>query len=208
MDKKVALSEVQAMKGKPVGEYIKTLSAIPSAQVKLSEDMPDDLSAAHQKLSEADVLLSESRLNSARVIVKQSVDADIATIGSFVKAGKITPVVGAQLVALCERKRANQLIHLAEGMPDEAADEDGDVNDFIGALGNMPDNMAVEDQTQGAVPGAEAGQADPTQAGGGDAEGELMALAQQIAQKEGIPFEQALVKAEQMLAQDAGGGPA
>lgn len=208
MDKKVALAEIQGMRNKPIGEFVSALN-VPSGSVKLSEALPDDLSAAHAQIGEAHIALSEVRLNSARLVVKQGVDADSAVIGSFVKSGKLTPVVGAKIVALCEKKRASQLVHLAEGDPDQAAEQDGDVSDFINALGDMPDNLATEDRTGGAAPGAEVpGQADPTAGGpapGGD--DELMSLAQQIAQKEGLPFEQALVKAEEMLAQKTGGGP-
>lgn len=206
MDKKLALSEVREMRNKPIGEFV-SATLVSSGSVKLSEDLPDDLSAAHEKIGQANIALSEARLGTARLAVKQGVDADNAMLTSYVKTGKITPAVASKVVALCEKKRANQLVFLAEGDPDQAAEQDGDVSDFINALGDMPDNLATEDRTAGAVPGADGGQADPT-AGPTGGEDELMSLAQQIASKEGIPFEQALVKAESMLAEKAGGGPA
>lgn len=201
MDRKIALSEVQAMRGKPVSEYAKYA---PSVKVSLSETLPDTLESSHEKLTEVRVALAEQQLHQAKLIVKQAIDTDDHKVLGLVKSGKITPAVANKLIALCERKRANQLVFLAEGDPEMAAGEDGDIQDFVGALGDMPDNIATEAPTAGAAAGADAGQENPV-ADEGSAEEELTELAAQIAQQEGIPYEQALVKAEQMLAQKNGG---
>ena len=207
MDIKIALGEIRKMATMTYSEYIRTLPA-PKAIVNLSEPPSDKLDEAHAWQEQAKLVLSEKNYALACTVVKTSVDADRSMLGQFCKAGKITPAVANRLSALSEKRRANQLVKLAEGNQPGAEDDDDTMNDVVGALGDLPDNLAKSDgdQTAGAAPGS-----DPTagQLAGGDTAGDspqdqLMSLATQISKEKGIPFEKALVEAEKMLEQKGG----
>lgn len=212
MEYKIALSEVQAMKGRALGEYtLAVMTPSTDANVILSEGgLPEGLDKSHALIEAQRAVLSERRIASSKLIVKGAVDSDGARIGALIRSHKITPAVGKQLITLCEKKRAKQLVKLAEGDPSshaDAADQDSDVNDFLGSLNDLPSQAAVTSdpaKDAAAVEGAGAAP-DPTGAAGGGDDA-LMAAAEKIMAEKQIPFDQAVVEAEKMLKGVGGGG--
>lgn len=197
MDKKEAIAEISRMKDfDNTSAYFANVNTAPSA--KPAGDLPVTLSESHAELEQARALLSEQSVKNAKIAVAVSVDHDKLAVKKLLEDGKLTVPVANKIVALCEAKRADQMVRLAEGDPTGAADADADVNAILGALGELPQSVAVEATPAAAGVGAEVA-ADPA-AAAPNPDDQLDAMARKIMQEQpGIAYADALLMAEQML---------
>lgn len=200
-----ARTEIRAMRDQGP-RYNVALSTKP-----VSSNLPDDLAKSHIALSEAQVALAEQRETTAKLVVARVVDHDASSIERLLREGRINKPVADRAIELCDRLRANQMVHLAEGDEMAAQGDAGTADDLMSLLGQLPEQGAVP--TGDAAQGTPAPGATPEPDGdeGGSLDEKLDALTQKIAKEQGIPYVEALKIAQQQLAAtpaNGGGAPA
>lgn len=204
MDRTVALAEIQRMKAAETpGVYLSALSVEAS---KPNGELPVQLSESHSRIVELNEVIARQNLNQAKLTVAMAVQSDAGRIKTLIENGRITPAVANKLIALCEEKRAEQIVRLADGQPDAAQGQDSDIANILDLLGELPAQAAAPaaPTADAAVPGQ-----DPTAAASGmSEEDQIDALARQLMKSEGIPYDQAVVAAQKQIASAGAAAPA
>ena len=212
-----AIAEVKQMKTTSPSEYLATVNK-PMPKVQDS-GLPVQLSEAHAVIESQKITLAESNLKTAKMAVALSVDRDDSRIKLLLTEGKLTVPMANKAIAFCEAKRADQILKLAEGDDYGAQGSDQDVNSILEMLGELPKSVATDTPADGgnadtgsnpvdpAAPGTNpVVQPDPTGLDSGPDDGaqnKLDAKAQEIMQREGCPYKDALIKAQDELVSGA-----
>jgi hypothetical protein len=187
----------------------KTKLPRPAASVLLSEAasaLPAELDQAHERIQSVTALLSEQTTHNAKIEVSNMYDADRTRAQALLEKGTLTIPAYNKLVQLCERKRANVLVHLAEGAPDEAAAHGQDLDNVFEMLDEVPSNVAAEG-TPDAMPPDAVG-AEPPVDDGMSPDAKLDAMARELMKSQGISYTDAIRQASAALeGGDAGMAP-
>ena len=198
-----AVREITRMKSVGTSAYL--AEQTPAANVNLSEDIPERLDELHAEREQFVAALTEQRGLTARMAVASTVAGDQGRIKVLLTERKITPAFANKLEAFVDRKRAEQIVALAEGDGDYAKEQGQDADDVLSMLGDLPANSTVAADP---AAGEAVVQPNPTGQGDGDYDAQLDALAKQIAKSEGISYADALAKAEQQLSEQGVQAPA
>lgn len=196
MNRENALAAIKQMKeaSSPL-DYVTSLGAVKSS---VGTELPVKLDEAHAEIEQTRIALAERDQREAKLVIAVAIDKDAVKIRELIEAGKLTAPVARHLVALSERKRADQLVRLAEGDMAGASDADAELQQILAMMDQLPAAVSTEAAPTGAPVAEEApvAPAAPT----GSIDDQIDALAQELMAKDPtLSYEQAALQAAAQL---------